>query len=233
LFSTSLNRVPLLIAHPLSPFHGKHYKEPVEAIDIFPTLIDLSKPPSHKEKICHDKKCLPFNGKSLAPVILGETIYEHNFKDQKILIKNNYFKEKKKKFDTIIYLDVLEHITNDQAELTFAYKTLKKNGHLIINVPAFSHLFSDFDKDVNHVRRYNKENIMNLTKNFKYNYIKMTYYDTLGYIFSLTSKLFIKEYKRKFSEKIKFWDFLIPLSKIIDIATFNLLGKSLLIIIKK
>jgi SAM-dependent methyltransferase len=157
---------------------------------------------------------------------------KNNFKDQKILIKNNYFKEKKK-FDTIIYLDVLEHITNDQAELTFAYKTLKKNGHLIINVPAFSHLFSDFDKDVNHLRRYNKENIMNLTKNFKYNYIKMTYYDTLGYIFSLISKLFIKEYKRKFSEKIKFWDFLIPFSKIIDIATFNLLGKSLLIIIKK
>lgn len=158
---------------------------------------------------------------------------KNNFKSRKILIKNNYFKEKKKKFDTILYLDVLEHITNDQAELTNAYKTLKKNGHLIINVPAFSHLFSDFDKDVNHVRRYNKESIMSLTKNFNYKYIKMTYYDSLGYIFSLISKLFIREYKKNFPEKIKFWDYLIPLSKSIDFATFNLLGKSLLVIIKK
>ena len=158
---------------------------------------------------------------------------QKNFKNKNIFIKNNYFRINKKKFDTILYLDVLEHIKDDQVELSLAYKALKNSGHLIINVPAFSHLYSNFDRDVNHLRRYNKKDIINLCKKFKFKYIKMKYYDSLGYFFSLLSKIFIKKYKKNFKEKIKFWDFLIPLSKFIDTATLNLLGKSLLIIIKK
>ena len=42
-----------------------------------------------------------------------------------------------------------------------------------------------------------------------------------------------KNYKRKFILKIKIWDKLINLSRIIDVITFNSFGKSLLIIIKK
>lgn len=155
------------------------------------------------------------------------------FKNNNIFIKNNYFKKSKKKFDTILYLDVLEHIKNDQIELSTAYKALKKNGHLIINVPAFPHLFSNFDRDVNHFRRYNKKCILNLIKGYKIKYVKLMYYDSLGYFFSLLSKIFIKDYKKKFKEKIKLWDFLIPFSKFIDTITFNLIGKSLLVIIKK
>ncbi len=30
-------RVPLMIAHPASPFKGQHYKEPVESVDIYAT----------------------------------------------------------------------------------------------------------------------------------------------------------------------------------------------------
>ena len=155
------------------------------------------------------------------------------FKKSNIFIKNNYFKKSRKKFDTILYLDVLEHIKNDRIELLKAYKALKKNGHLIINVPAFPHLFSNFDRDVNHLRRYNKKCILNLTKGLKIRYVKMIYYDSLGYLLSLLSKIFVKEYKKKFKEKIKFWDFFMPLSRFIDVVTFNLIGKSLLIIIKK
>jgi predicted SAM-dependent methyltransferase len=132
-----------------------------------------------------------------------------------------------------LYFDVLEHIKNDQTELSLAYNVLKNNGYLIVNVPAFSHLFSNFDRDVNHFRRYSKKDIIYLIKNFKIKYVKMKYYDSLGYIFSLINKFFFKNYKKNFKQKIKFWDFLMPLSKFIDNLTFNSFGKSLLIIIKK
>jgi SAM-dependent methyltransferase len=155
------------------------------------------------------------------------------FNKNNIFIKNNYFFKNKKKFDTILYFDVLEHIQNDLTELSFAYNILRNNGYLIINVPAFPHLFSEFDRDVNHLRRYTKKDMIYLIKKFKIKYIKMKYYDSIGYIFSLISKFFIKDYKKKFKDKIKFWDFLIPLSKFIDKISFNSFGKSLLIIIKK
>eukprot|EP01038_Epipyxis_sp_PR26KG_P011030 gene11030-14811_t len=74
-------RIPLVIAHPKSPFQGHHYKEPVELIDVFPTVMDLVRPP--KSNCPNDRKCLQLSGKSLAPVILGDQIYKANFPDIK------------------------------------------------------------------------------------------------------------------------------------------------------
>ena len=45
-------RVPLLIHHPLSPYHGQHYVHPVELVDIFPTINDLVQAPDVDRKLC-------------------------------------------------------------------------------------------------------------------------------------------------------------------------------------
>ena len=76
-------RVPLMIAHPDSPFKGKHYPYPVESVDIVPTVLELLRLPRSREELCTVKdnkkknrvwKCLELDGKSLAPVVLGVTI---------------------------------------------------------------------------------------------------------------------------------------------------------------
>jgi len=115
----------------------------------------------------------------------------------------------------------LEHIKNDKTEILKAFKSIKKNRYLIINVPAFSHLYSEFDKNVGHHKRYEKEDMRIIFKDLRY-------YDSIGYILSLLS-----DYKKKIQQKIRVWDFLIPFSKIIDFLIFNLFGKSLLVVIKK
>ena len=61
----------------------------------------------------------------------------------------------------------------------------------------------------------------------------MKYYDTMGYFLSLASKVFSMEYKNNFKLKIMIWDKVIIISKLLDFLTLNLLGKSLLVIIKK
>ena len=62
----------------------------------------------------------------------------------------------------------------------------------------------------------------------------MFYYDSVGFVLSLMSKIFYsKKYKNQFENKIKLWDMFIPISKIIDFFIFNSFGKSLCIIIKK
>eukprot|EP01036_Dinobryon_divergens_P038426 gene38426-50453_t len=86
-------RVPLFIHHPLSPFQGKRFVEPVELLDIYPTLLDILGLPSNTNRtttstttttttatataaICKedsDDLCLPLQGKSLASVVLGES----------------------------------------------------------------------------------------------------------------------------------------------------------------
>ena len=72
------SRVPLLISHPHSPFKGQRFSDPVELIDIFPTVVDLF-PVSPTDKPCEElhknmNKCLPLQGKSLAPVVLGTSV---------------------------------------------------------------------------------------------------------------------------------------------------------------
>lgn len=68
-------RVPLLIAHPQSPFKGQHYSPPVESVDVYATINELLRLPVKRESVCGTQPnnwvCRPLDGKSLAPVILG------------------------------------------------------------------------------------------------------------------------------------------------------------------
>jgi hypothetical protein len=80
--------VPLLISHPQSPFQGQRYSDPVELIDLFPTVLDLlpvspadAAAPSAQaaaaacEKLVPDMHvCRPLQGKSLAPAVLGTPV---------------------------------------------------------------------------------------------------------------------------------------------------------------
>ena len=61
----------------------------------------------------------------------------------------------------------------------------------------------------------------------------MKYYDSIGYLLSFFSKLIVSDYKKDFEKKIKFLNFLIILSRIIDFFTIHFFGKSLMVIITK
>ena len=140
---------------------------------------------------------------------------------------------KEKKFDTIFYLDVIEHIEDDRFELDTAYNLLKKNGHLIIIVPAFQILFSKFDQRVGHFRRYRKEFFKRYSEEKNLKIKKLVYFDFLGFFIILFSKLLNLTNSKKTTLGIKIWNFLIPLSRLIDKITFHSIGKSIVCIYEK
>ena len=140
---------------------------------------------------------------------------------------------KDNKFDTIFYLDVIEHIEDDRFELDTAYNLLKKNGHLIIIVPAFQILFSKFDQRVGHFRRYRKEFFKRYSDEKNLKIKKLVYFDFLGFFIILFSKLLNLTNSKKTTLGIKIWNFLIPLSRLIDKITFHSIGKSIVCIYEK
>jgi len=149
-----------------------------------------------------------------------------------IKILNKNIEDVSGKFDSIIYLHVLEHIKNDKKEILNATKRLNKNGFLVIMVPAHQKIYSNLDKAVGHFRRYEIEFF---NKNFKsLEKINIKFLDTMGYFLYLFNKFFFKKevYPSKF--KIFIWDKIFtPLTIIVDFIFRYRFGKCILVIYKK
>lgn len=65
-------------------------------------------------------------------------------------------------FDVVLFLDVLEHIKNDQSVIEEAKRVLKKGGSIIITSPALSFIWSVHDSEQGHKRRYTRRQIRKL-----------------------------------------------------------------------
>jgi len=130
-------------------------------------------------------------------------------------------------FDTIIYIDVLEHIKADQNEVELAASRLKHGGNLVVLAPAHQWLFTPFDEAIGHYRRYNKKMLTAIIpKNLEC--IDLIYLDCIGLIASLGNRLILKS-KIPSRQQLMFWDKkMIPVSKIIDPLIKFYIGKSVL-----
>lgn len=62
-------------------------------------------------------------------------------------------------FDTVVCLNVLEHIKNDMFALEQMKAALKPGGHLVLLVPAHQFLYGAFDEAVGHYLRYGKRQL--------------------------------------------------------------------------
>jgi cyclopropane fatty-acyl-phospholipid synthase-like methyltransferase len=67
------------------------------------------------------------------------------------------------RFDSILYIDVLEHIETDREELAQASRYLDTGGKIIVLSPAYQSLYSPFDKAIGHFRRYDKKNLIKIS----------------------------------------------------------------------
>jgi hypothetical protein len=136
------------------------------------------------------------------------------------------------KFDTALYIDVLEHIEFDALELRMASERIKIGGSIIVIAPAHNYLFSVFDKKIGHQRRYSKKIMRSIApKNFMVE--KLFYIDSAGFFVSLVNKLFLCS-EQPTPNQIFFWDkVLIPISKIFDKLTLNHFGKTVICIMTK
>ena len=136
------------------------------------------------------------------------------------------------KFDTIIYIDVLEHIEKSVEEIEKIKALLNVGGHLIILVPAFQFLFNEFDVKLGHFRRYDKPLLRREVKGILEEK-KMFYLDSCGLMASVVNKLFLNKAEINLAQ-VKFWDkILVPTSKITDLLFLNKFGKSLIGVFEK
>jgi len=74
------------------------------------------------------------------------------------------FERFKSSLDTVICLNVLEHLTDSIRAMKNFYQALSHGGRLIILVPQGAHLYSPLDQAVGHVKRYSRQELMDELK---------------------------------------------------------------------
>ena len=105
------------------------------------------------------------------------------------------------KFDLILMADVLEHIKNDKKQIKLLFKKLKKNGKILLTVPAFKSLFTHKDIILGHYRRYNIREIKEIFNKFKV--LKLTYFNFFLFIPIALSLIFFKILKSNFIDSVE------------------------------
>jgi SAM-dependent methyltransferase len=134
-------------------------------------------------------------------------------------------------YDCALYIDVLEHIEEDQAELMSIMQHIRPGGHLIVLAPAHQWLFTPFDKAIGHFRRYTKKSLSSLTPQ-NGSLEKLIYLDSAGLLLSLANKMALRQ-AMPTVKQIVFWDrFIVPISMIVDRIVGFRLGKSIMAVWK-
>jgi SAM-dependent methyltransferase len=148
-------------------------------------------------------------------------------------IAESAFKEKYapllNKFDTIIALNVIEHIKNDSQAFENCKNLLTPGGRIIILVPAFNFLYNSFDRELGHYRRYTGKKLSDKIQSAGFNVIHRQYFNMpaiFGWFFSGS----IFKLKLIPEKQLNFYNYLVPVFKKIDTLFHKKIGISLIMV---
>ena len=145
--------------------------------------------------------------------------------------KGKYF-FKGKRFDVIVCLNVLEHIEKDTQALSNMNQLLKKEGHLVLLLPAHMFLYAEIDKAIGHFRRYSRVEIIDKlhSSNFELQFTRqLNFIGALGWFISGR----LLRNKKVDGFKIKLFNFFSPLFLRIEDLIEPIIGTSFLVVAKK
>lgn len=145
--------------------------------------------------------------------------------------KDKYFFNNQK-FDSIICINVLEHIKDDLKALNNLYNLLKEGGVLILLVPSHQFLFGEIDKSIGHFRRYEKNQLVDVISNIGFKIMKARILNMFGAVgWWFTSRVFSN--KKVDEGKIKLFNLIAPVVLPFEDIVEPPFGTSVLIICKK
>lgn len=130
-----------------------------------------------------------------------------------------------RRFDAILYIDVLEHIADDAGELARAARMLAPGGNLVALAPAHQFLFSAFDRAIGHHRRYSGKSLAALQPPGCRLSAKLML-DSVGFFAALANRVLLRSAAPS-PRQIAFWDgVLVPASRACDAVTGRSFGKT-------
>jgi SAM-dependent methyltransferase len=135
--------------------------------------------------------------------------------------------------DSIIYVNVLEHIADDEAELRLISDALAPGGRVFIFVPALRWLYGSFDEQVGHRRRYTRRELTEKCERAGLSIVRAVYFDAAGVVPWWLKYRVLRSEKMEPSA-VRFYDeFCVPLLRRAEARIPVPLGKNVLLVAEK
>ncbi len=126
-----------------------------------------------------------------------------------------HFKSYTNQIDSIVCLNVLEHIPDSRAALKNMFDTLEPGGKVIILVPQGKWLFSKLDQALDHVKRYSAEDLREALTTAGFDVENLFNFNRIGVLgWALNGKLLGRTRMAKY--QLKMFDSLVWLWRRID-----------------
>jgi SAM-dependent methyltransferase len=135
--------------------------------------------------------------------------------------------------DSILYVNVLEHIQDDSAELLVMHSLLRSGGHALIFVPANSWLMGSMDRELGHHRRYERQELRSKCEDAGFSIRLENYFDLFG-IVPWWLKYCLLQSKTMEPSAVRFYDrMVVPWSRRLESRFTPPIGKNLVLVAQK
>jgi glycosyltransferase involved in cell wall biosynthesis len=127
----------------------------------------------------------------------------------------DYLRLSDERLDTIICLNVLEHIEADRDVLRHFHRALAPGGHAIILVPQHPWLYSPTDKSLGHVRRYTAQELHDKLAEAGFEVVHQQGFNRLGTVgWYVSGQLLGKEHLSP--GQMKMYNRVLPVAKLLE-----------------
>ena len=135
--------------------------------------------------------------------------------------------------DSVIYVNVLEHVEDDEAELRLVADALAPGGRVFIFVPAFQWLYGSFDRQVGHQRRYTRAELEAKCERAGLRVVRSAYFDAAG-VLPWWLKYRVLRSEKMEPAAVRFYDsFCVPVVRRVEALLPPPVGKNVLLVAEK
>ena len=137
--------------------------------------------------------------------------------------------------DFVYTVNVLEHIADLDAELVELRRVLRRDGLILVFVPAFELLWTSLDDEVGHVRRFTRRSLGEALNRAGFAIARMEYFDCIGFPAALAVRVLEALGMFRYQPKtVSFYDgHIFPISRALDGMFRYVLGKNLVAIARR
>jgi len=134
-----------------------------------------------------------------------------------------------RRFDSIVLINVLEHIEDDAGALAHLAGCLRPGGAFVVYVPALNGLFGPWDRKVGHFRRYSKWRLRGVAAAAGLQVVELRYVNLLAIPAWLAFSRLSMRVNEDPGTSLSLWDRTgVPLSRLIESRVRPPLGLNLL-----